>query len=62
MNQKNWSTDVTENQTIDGKKGYLVRLYNYMNSHSNNIAWILVLPNGEMYNTESGDGPLSKIN
>lgn len=62
INESNWSTDVSENQTIDGKTGYLVRLYNYMNNHSNNIAWILVEPNGNMYSTEAGSGPISKLN
>ena len=61
INQSNWSTDVIGKQTIDGKTGYLVRLYDYINSHSNNIAWILVEENGTMYSTEAGSGPLVKL-
>lgn len=62
INQSNWSTDVSENQTIAGKTGYVVRLYNYMNNHSNNIAWILVTANGMMYSTEAGSEPIIKLN
>ena len=62
MDQSDWSTDVSDNQVIDTKTGYLVRLYNYMNGHSNNIAWILVLPSGKMYSTQVGNGPLLAMN
>lgn len=61
LNTSSWSTDVSK-MTMDGKSGYLVKVYNYMNNHSNNIAWDFILPDGTLYSVGTDDNSLTKIN